>query len=127
MSDRPAALEPSEPTGHVAKFPVKEHPGSDPVAARSHSASVGNCDRYASNSAGFVLFMIDCQNRFSCAALAGGEGGCGAVTAGGVDGVTRATAVRIVRPELGALAGIETALEQRRCRRARTRRAHRDT
>ena len=60
----------------------------------------GNCARYASKSAGFVLFMIDCQKRFSCAALAAdagaavpaGDGGCAAGTGGDDAGATAATA-----------------------------------
>ena len=43
------------------------------ACASSLNTPFGNRRRYASNSAGFVLFMIDCQNRFSCAALAAAE------------------------------------------------------
>ena len=58
-----------------------------PRAARRASANArntpfGNCARYASNSAGFWLFMIDCQNRFSCSAMAGDDGGWAVAAAG---------------------------------------------
>ena len=75
------APETREPEVGILVLPTRDPAGAlddPPAAARSAAcrfcASVrktpfGNCCRYASKSAGFVLFMTDCQNRLSSSAV----------------------------------------------------------
>ena len=76
------AIRPTAVAGGPRLHPLAARPRS---AARRFSASArntpfGNCSRYASKSAGFVLFTIDCQNRPSKSAVAA-AGCCPAVDA----------------------------------------------
>ena len=66
-------------------------------SARRRKTPFGNCAKYASKSAGFVLFMIDYQNRFSCTAVAEGDCGDAAVAAS-------ATWIRVAAADCNAVA-----------------------
>ena len=100
MSDRPAAFEPTRDPVPAGAVVDPERSAARRACASERNTPFENCDRYASNSAGFVLFMIDCQNRPSNSALAAGEAadalagedGCEAGTAAGTDSAAVATA-----------------------------------
>ena len=78
--------------------PAVDVAAGDGSAARRARASAlktpfGNCARYASYSAGFELFMIDCQNRFSCSAVPA-SGACAAAGASAATADPEPPAVR---------------------------------
>ena len=82
----PEAGELTPPTGRPTAAGgafVPPRSASSRICASSLNIPFGNRRRYASNSAGFVLVEIDCQNTSSTSALAVGGCCCAAETAGG--------------------------------------------
>ena len=77
---------------------------SSRFSANARNTPFGNCPRYASKSAGFVLFTIDCQNRLSCSGVAGGASCAAADAAREVAGALRRVSVllgqSLARPDL---------------------------
>ena len=74
----PRGRGPREPRPHHLRASRPQPPdGNSSAAGRARASPLntpfGNCTRYASNSAAFVLFMIDCQNNPSSSAEAGGD------------------------------------------------------
>ena len=83
----PEPAEPAPPVCEPAPAPESPAGARSPASrfrANATKTPFGNCCRYASKSAGFVLFMIDCQNRLSDPAFPGGDPAGATAAAAGV-------------------------------------------